>query len=131
MSTLYLVELFSSVNHEGGTTVKYLILIDTGEERVERLVDESYVNSAEFVAFGGEILDEIDWLPLTQPLEEKNREWHEAAVGRDRQFRMNVRNFLLVATDTELRVELKMSLEQREYLRATFIQELLDESVTN
>ena len=101
--------------------MKYLILIDTGEERVERLVDESYVNSAEFVALGGEILDEIDWLPLHK----------EGMITRDRQFRMNVRNFLLVATDAELRVELKMSLEQREYLRATFIQELLDEAVTN
>ena len=101
--------------------MKYLILIDTGEERVERLVDESYVNSAEFVALGGEILDEIDWLPLDK----------EGMITRDRQFRMNVRNFLLVATDAELRVELKMSLEQREYLRATFIQELLDEAVTN
>ena len=104
--------------------MKYLILIDTGEERVERLVDESYVNSAEFVAFGGEILDEIDWLPLDKPLTGPGRQF-------DRQFRMNVRNFLLVATDAELRVELKMSLEQREYLRATFIQELLDEAVTN
>ena len=101
--------------------MKYLILIDTGEERVERLVDESYVNSAEFVAFGGEILDEIDWLPLDK----------EGMITRDRQFRMNVRNFLLVATDAELRVELKMSLDHREYLRATFIQELLDEAVTN
>ena len=107
--------------------MKYLILIDTGEERVERLVDESYVNSAEFVAFGGEILDEIDWLPL----DEERMIIEKAQMGRDRQFRRNVRNFLLVATDAELRVELKLSLERREYLRATFVQELLDEAVTN
>jgi hypothetical protein len=48
----------------------------------------------------------------------------------DRQLRMNVRNFLLVATRDELWKELEISNERGDLKRARFVQELLDEDET-
>lgn len=42
--------------------------------------------------------------------------------------RMNVRNFLLVATNSELKGELKLSIERKDFLRAYFVQELIEEA---
>ena len=38
----------------------YLILIDSYDERVTQIVDEEYVNSIEFDALGGVILEEVE-----------------------------------------------------------------------
>tara|TARA_B100000809_G_scaffold173524_1_gene170779 strand:- start:255 stop:416 length:162 start_codon:yes stop_codon:yes gene_type:complete len=38
----------------------YLILIDSYDERVTQIVDEEYLDSPEFVAFGGVILEEVE-----------------------------------------------------------------------
>lgn len=46
----------------------------------------------------------------------------------ERQVRMNVRNFLLIATPEELQKELALSLERNDKLRAEFVQELIDEA---
>jgi hypothetical protein len=46
-----------------------------------------------------------------------------------RQIRMNVRNFLLVATIEELEVELKISKDTGDTFRAECVQELLDEAI--
>lgn len=46
-----------------------------------------------------------------------------------RQIRMNVRNFLLVATIDELKIELAISEKTSDTFRAACVQELLDEAV--
>lgn len=42
--------------------------------------------------------------------------------------RMNLRNFLLTATDTELRNELQRSLDTKNWMHACFIWEMIDEN---
>ena len=48
----------------------------------------------------------------------------------ERQFRLNVRNFLLVATSQELRKEWQMSIERGDKLRAACVQEIIEERLT-
>jgi hypothetical protein len=48
-------------------------------------------------------------------------------TSAERQQRMNIRNFLLVATEKELRVELQFALENRDTFKAACIQELAAE----
>ncbi len=45
-----------------------------------------------------------------------------------RRIRANIRNFLLVATDAELRRELTLSIDRGDAFRAACVRELIDES---
>lgn len=51
----------------------------------------------------------------------------ELVTPAQRQHRMNVRNFLMVATPEELRKELDISEERGESFRAACIRELMEE----
>ena len=52
----------------------YLILIDSYDDRVTQIVDEEYLNSPEFEACGGKVLEDVDQLTDEQ-LEEWNHLW--------------------------------------------------------
>ncbi len=54
-------------------------------------------------------------------------QFHTLTPAGERQLRMNIRNFLLVATDKELAIELQLSRHRGDTLRARFIQEMIDE----
>jgi hypothetical protein len=47
--------------------------------------------------------------------------------ANERQLRLNIRNFLLVATHEEMQTELKLSFSREDYFRAGCIAELLEE----
>jgi hypothetical protein len=51
----------------------------------------------------------------------------ENLTTQQRNIRMNVRNFLLIATKEELELELKLSLQRNDQFRAECVQELIDE----
>ncbi len=48
-------------------------------------------------------------------------------TNQEHNLRMNIRNFLLVATTEELQKELQISLDRKDAFRAKCIQELIDE----
>ncbi len=54
-------------------------------------------------------------------------QFHTLTPAGERQLRMNVRNFLLVATPEEMAGELKLSQDRGDKLRERFVQELIDE----
>lgn len=47
-----------------------------------------------------------------------------------RQLRMNVRNFLLLATEIELKKELELSMDREDLFRAECVQEIINERRT-
>lgn len=49
----------------------------------------------------------------------------------DRQYRQNIRNFLLTATADELRREIEISEERGDTKRARYVRELLDETLND
>lgn len=51
----------------------------------------------------------------------------ETMTQQQRQMRMNIRNFLLVATPEELQGELQLSIERNDSFRADCIRELIEE----
>ncbi len=51
-------------------------------------------------------------------------------TARERSIRRNVRNFLMVATPSELAQEKRISISQGDLLRARFVQELIDDGST-
>lgn len=53
----------------------------------------------------------------------------EELTPAQRQIRMNVRNFLLVATIQELETELRISKESKDNLRAVCVRQLLDQAI--
>jgi len=54
--------------------------------------------------------------------------WSVIMTHQERQTRANVRNFLCCATPGELNKEWLLSIERRDYFRATCIKELMDEA---
>ena len=64
----------------------------------------------------------------SQPFVARECELEELTPAQ-RQIRMNIRNFLLVATIEELATELRISKNQNDNLRAVCVRQLLDQAI--